>query len=436
MSAQEETPRSSQASSAEPPNSAGASRSKAEFQSNREFGPKFGPQSGSQYKPKAKPKPKPKDNRPQPWRLRPLALIRYHFPAGVHRPVIGMARQFNRMWEVNSGDWHWMANKPVPLTSLNRSLWRGAEPSFSYHMMLFLSGVIAALGLLAGSTAAIIGAMIVAPLMGPIVGIAFAITVGNRRLFKRAGLSVITGTLLTVLTAYLIGSLVGISTLNSEILQRTQPTLIDLVIGLAAGAAGAFAKTRRGITDALPGVAIAVALVPPLGVIGLGLAMGSWPVISGSTLLFLTNLAGIVLSGGLVFIWQDYGSLQRAKRGLTASALLIGLLGIPLGLAMRDLIIKERARSAVSNLIRRETVTFRDTDIRRLQVATAGRGLQIDLEVAAPQDSISDKQITLVHQFLEAELEKPIQLNVGILPIEGFAVYPKAQNIKEQNIPQ
>ncbi len=353
--------------------------------------------------------------------------MRYYLPVSIHRPLIRTARRLNRFLGVNSGDWHWMANNPLPLKSLNRSLWRGANPSFDYYIMLLLSGVISTLGLLAGSTAAIIGAMIVAPLMGPITGMAFAITMGNRRLLKRSGLAVFTGALLTVGTAYVICSVIGLNTLNPEILERTRPTLIDLAIGLAAGAAGAFATTRREVADALPGVAIAVALVPPLSVIGIGLAFGNQPVFVGSTLLFMTNLAGIILSGGLIFIWQDYGSIKRAKRGLTASTIIISLLGIPLGLSMRDLIVEERARSFVSTLIRRETETFKDTDVRQLRVRSNHDILSVYLEVAAPVDSISDNQVNLVHSFLEDELQRPIDLDVSIFPVSEFAVEPTAE---------
>ena len=388
------------------------------------------PKSQPGFTPKPEPKVKPpakknlhdgSDDVPA-FRRPILVLIRYYFPASVHRVVIPIGRKIGRIWSSNSGEWHWLDEKPITLKLLNRSLWKGANPSLSYYVMLFISGVIATLGLLAGSTAAIIGAMIVAPLMGPIVAMAFAITMGNRRLFKQSGLSVLTGSLMTVLTAYLISELLGITTMNSEILQRTQPTLIDLVIGLAAGAAGSFAKTRREIADALPGVAIAVALVPPLGVIGIGLALGSQTVTIGSTLLFLTNLGGIILSSGLVFIWQGYGSVRRAKKGLTASTIMVILLGIPLGISLRDLIIEEKTRSLISRLVRVETYTFRDTDVRKLKVNSRGNNLLVDLEVAAPEGSISEAQVDMVHDFLEEELNRPLTLNVSIFPVQEYSV--------------
>ena len=361
-----------------------------------------------------------------------LALLRYYLPERFHRPIIRRLRKLGGVLSVNQGDWHWLEQKPLPLKILNRSLWRTAEPSFNYYIMLFLSGVISTLGLLAGSTAAIIGAMIVAPLMGPIVGMAFAITMGNRRLLKRAGLSVFTGALLTIATAYLICQVVGINTINPEILERTRPTLIDLAIGLAAGAAGSFGKTRREVADALPGVAIAVALVPPLSVIGIGLAFQDTSIFLGSMLLFLTNLAGIILSGGLIFIWQDYGSIKRAKKGLTASTATVLLLGVPLGFAMKDLITEERSRTLVGRLIREETLTFSETDIRRLRVTSLGDDLRIDLEVAAPSGSIARNQIELVHHFLEEELERSISFEVNVLAVENFGIGAEGGPITEQ----
>lgn len=353
-------------------------------------------------------------------RRSPLVLIRHHLPPQIHRPIIRLFRRLSRQMEINGGDWHWLEQKPMPLKLLNRNLWRIAEPSSSYYIMLFISGVIAALGLLAGSAAAIIGAMIVAPLMGPIVGMAFAITVGNRRLLKRSGTAVLSGSIMTIATAYLICLVVGISSLNPEILQRTEPTLIDLVIGLAAGAAGSFAQTRRDIAAALPGVAIAVALVPPLSVIGIGLALGSGSVTIGATLLFLTNLAGIILSGGLIFIWQEYGSLKRAKKGLTASMALVALLGIPLGFSMHELIVEEQGRTTVNKLIREESAVFRDTNIRAVGIDSNGDDLMVKIEVAAPENSISAEQVDAVRQSLEHRLERSVELEVNVFPMQGF----------------
>lgn len=362
-----------------------------------------------------------------------LALVRYYAPQFVSTPVIQICRRLAAVWNINSGDWQWLEGKPLSLKALNRSLWRSAEPSSNYITLLFLSGVISTMGLLAGSTATIIGAMIVAPLMGPITGIAFALSVGNRRLLKRSGMSLFIGCLLTVVTAYVFASTFDLNNLNTEITSRIRPTLIDLVIALAAGAAGAFAKTRRGVADALPGVAIAVALVPPLSVIGIGLALPSDTVTFGSSILFITNLVGIIFSGVLVFVWQEYGSLTRAKGGLVVAAFTLTGLAIPLGFSLKELVVEAKTRSLVSNLIRRQTVTFSQTDIRRLQVNAEDGQLQVSLEVAAPMQSISENQIDLVHSFLETQLERPIGLDVRIIPVESYLIAPTQPKVKSRD---
>lgn len=329
-------------------------------------------------------------------------------------------QQIARFWHGNNGDWHWLAEKPAPIASLNRNLWRGAVPSLNFYVLLLMSGVIATLGLLANSTATIIGAMIVAPLMGPIIAIAYAMVSGNRRMFKRASFTLLTGIAMTIVSAIAIVHLLGLTTLGSEIIARGRPTLIDLGVALAAGSAGAFAKSRKSIADALPGVAIAVALVPPLSVVGIGLALDSHAVSTGAFLLFLTNLIGIIFSGGIVFLWQRYGSLSKARNGLLLSVLMLVLLGLPLGFSLENLVVKENVRRSIERLIRRETITFSSSDIRGLEVKAQGDLLLVNLEVSAPLDSISAKQVKLVREFLEQELSRPINLKVQVIPINKF----------------
>lgn len=322
--------------------------------------------------------------------------------------------------ERNKGGWHWMETKSVPLPSLNRNLWRSAESSSNYYLLLFLSGTIATLGLLANSSATVIGAMIVAPLMGPIEGISFAMVMANRRLLKRASLSLILGSLLTIITAAIISNVVGIDSLTAEISARTRPTLIDLGVALAAGATGALAKSRRGIADALPGVAIAVALVPPLSVVGVGIAFASQQVFFGALLLFLTNLAGIIFSGGLVFLAQEYGSIQRAKRGMTVAIVTLLCLGIPLSLSFQDLVLKKQASIMVNDVIRRRSRTFAEAKIQSLSIKREGKEMTVYLGVEAVPDTISAEQVDVVRSLLAQELDRPVSLQVDVTPMERF----------------
>ncbi|UJB69026.1 TIGR00341 family protein [Acaryochloris sp. 'Moss Beach'] len=348
----------------------------------------------------------------------PSKLRTYFYKS--RRGLVLAKKEVFEFWNQNSGDWSWAAEKPRPIAAVNRSLWKTSVPSLSFYAMLGLSSVIATLGLLSGSAAVIIGAMIIAPLMGSILGIAYAIVVGNRRLLKRSALTTFKGILLSILAAVLITLLFGLTQSNAEILARVRPTLIDLGVAIAAGAAGAFAISRRQVENALSGVAISVALVPPLSVIGIGIAWWNPRVALGASVLFATNLTGIIFSGALIFLWQQYGSIERAKKGLVAGFLTLFILGIPLGWSLRNILIEERVHRQIVLILSRQTLTFADTEIRKVDVQPQLNGVYVELEVAAKANSISQYQVTLVRNLLTEQLGQPIQLKVRVVPIEIF----------------
>ncbi len=345
-----------------------------------------------------------------------LIRIRY-FLRQINRKL-----HLKRLWEQDNGDWRWLKEKATPIASLNRSIWRLSVPSFSFHFMLGLSAIIATLGLLANSAAVIIGAMIVAPLMGPIVGMAYSTAMGNRRLLRRSSFTLLKGILLTIGVSWLATSIIGLDTVDSEIMSRVKPTLIDFGIAMAAGAAGAFANTRRSISSAMPGVAIAVALVPPLSVVGIGMAQGEADIALGALLLFLTNLICIIFFGSLVFLFQSYGNLERAKKGLAMSTAVMFLLGIPLTLSMRELIVTKNVRQQIEYFIFNETETFANADINSIVVTPKKGYLRVDLDIAAPLNSISKAQIERVKSALAQKIGQEIYLDVEMIPLERITV--------------
>ncbi len=334
-------------------------------------------------------------------------------------------KKLEEFWNTQSGDWHWLAEKPIPIASLNRDLWRASVPSLSYHFLLGMSGIIATFGLLGDSVAIIIGAMIIAPLIGPIVGIAYSASVANRRLLRRSILTLFTGVILTIAISWLTAVIVQLKTVGPEIVSRSNPTLIDLGIALAAGAAGAFANSRRRIADALPGVAIAVALVPPLSVIGIGLALGEKSLTIGSSLLFLTNLTGIVFSGLVVFLCQSYGSIERAKQGLIFSIGIIALLGLPLTLSLRSLIIQKNVRYTVNEIVRSRTPIFSNSDIRSIAVNPQSDYLLVEMEIASA-DAISRDRLEQARNLLARELDRSVELRVKVIPIDILEIPAKS----------
>jgi uncharacterized hydrophobic protein (TIGR00271 family) len=176
----------------------------------------------------------------------------------------------------------------------------------AFVVLLLLSAIIAAAGVVADSTATVIGAMIVAPLMTPILGTALALVLAERRqLLINIGL-VLVGALAVIAVGYLIG-LLHLTELtaatNSQIAGRVSPRMIDLIAALATGVVGAFALVRSDVSDTLPGVAIAISLVPPLSVVGLTLESGAADEALGALLLFTTNVAAIICTGTVVLLF-------------------------------------------------------------------------------------------------------------------------------------
>lgn len=214
-----------------------------------------------------------------------------------------------------------------------------AAKQSAFWTMLVLSGVIATAGVLADSTATVIGAMIIAPLSTPIMGIALGIVKRER---IRAGRFVMFGAVVVVLIGVVAAFVVPDIDLktNSQITGRTSPTMVDLIAAIATGLAGAVGLSRRDVAAVLPGVAIAISLVPPLAVVGICLGEGSISLAMGALLLFVSNLVSMVIAGTLLFAALGY-SLEadhearrvgaERKSYLTLVAVLVAVL-IPLGL--------------------------------------------------------------------------------------------------------
>ncbi len=195
----------------------------------------------------------------------------------------------------------------------------------SFSLMLFLSVGIASLGLSENSSATIIGAMIIAPLGQPIIALGGAIALGWRiQSLRMLGIIVI-GTICSVIIAYLIGLTLPNLTPNEQILIRTAPDLRDLGIAIFAGAAGSYGYYRSEYSTVLAGVAIAVALVPPICACGLMLEQGNLILAGGSILLFLTNLMGIAFSAILVFFLLGLKQKRNRKWFYTGTIIILML---------------------------------------------------------------------------------------------------------------
>ena len=243
--------------------------------------------------------------------------------------------------------------------TVRQAIHDNAALTVPYLIMNALAAIVACYGLLENSVAVIIGAMLIALLMGPITGMALALVDGDQALLRRALLAEAGGAALVLFLSFIIGTVHREVTLGSEILGRTTPSILDLVIALAGGAAGAYATISRRLSAGLVGVAIATALVPPLCSCGICLAHGLYRQGGGAFLLFFTNLVAIQSVTSLVFWISGFHRLERRdKKTLTRqfapSALLLVALAVFLVRSFEAALAQERLRSVAERLLGKE----------------------------------------------------------------------------------
>lgn len=288
-----------------------------------------------------------------------------------------------------------------------------------------LSTAIAVFGILGDSTAVVIGAMLVAPLMFPVLGVAAAIVMGwPRRVVSRA-LLVAAGSLLAVLLAALISFLIpGMDTpLPAELMARTSPNLLDLGIALAAGAAGAYGQVRRHASDVLTGVAVAVALVPPLAVVGITLQLTEWQLALGATLLFLANVVGIVIAASATFLAAGFvpgrnplkGHTQ-ILRGVSWAAIATIIVVLPMQFGRGAVLPQSDPTNEVTAVVE-EYVSERGsaTEVVDVEVEVDDGFTKVDVVVAS---SIGAIAVDSLAEDLADHLSSPVQLRLLLVSAE------------------
>lgn len=206
--------------------------------------------------------------------------------------------------------------------------------NFDFLLMMILATAIAGLGLIQDSTAVVVGAMLVAPLMTPIVGAGLALVQGNALLVKQCARSITLGFCTALGVGLVLGLLTPISQLTSELAARGGPNILDLGVAFVSGIAAAYAMARPNLSAALPGVAIAAALVPPIATVGIAVAIGEVVVARGATLLFGTNVVAIILGAALALYAVGLRPAKGRPWPLWGRRLVGGLLGTAAVLAV------------------------------------------------------------------------------------------------------
>ena len=183
-----------------------------------------------------------------------------------------------------------------------------------FFTLMGFASLIAAGGVIGDSTAVVIGAMLIAPLMTPLMGMAISLVMGWPKRLAQSATIAAAGIVVAIGIGVLMGVVTGLAidtATNGQIVARTSPTTLDLLVAIAAGAAGAYGLSRPDVSDSLPGVAIAISLVPPLSVVGLSISQGDWGAAGGALLLFATNMIAILVVGGLTFVITGVTPIER-----------------------------------------------------------------------------------------------------------------------------
>lgn len=279
-----------------------------------------------------------------------------------------------------------------------------AQFTTPFMVMMVLATLIATFGLYADSSPVIIGAMILAPLMAPIVSFSMGLIRYDLTLMANSIKTVILGSLTGLFVGISVTYIIPMEIITDEIQARLSPNLLDLGIAVASGIAAAYAHAREDIAQSLAGVAIAVALVPPLAVTGIGIGWMEWHIFSGSLLLFLTNLAGIILFAGITFYLLGYAPFKRAGKGLLYTLFIVLALCIPLSFAFTSIIEEARITSEL------EGYSFNGVTIKDVDVIQDDE-LMITIRLVSPR-ALGETEISEVKSHLSEKLGRKVRIQM------------------------
>jgi uncharacterized hydrophobic protein (TIGR00271 family) len=288
---------------------------------------------------------------------------------------------------------------------------KNAQTSSTYLVLMALSTMIATFGLFGDSSPVVIGAMILAPLMGPIISLAMGALRQDGLLIKNSLITIFWGVVLGLIFSVLITWITPLEVLNDQIIARIRPNLLDLGIAVASGIAGAYAYSKEEINKTLAGVAISVALVPPLAVAGIGIGWMDWGVFGGAMLLLGTNLSGIIMAASLTFLVLGFSPFRLAQRGLLISLGILIVVALPLGLSFNkmvneNIIIQELAGKEIPHGLLRE--------VKVVQMSPLRLSVTILSEKVLTENDFDE-----IKSEIEGEINQPVELEMTLGIILG-----------------
>ena len=333
----------------------------------------------------------------------------------------------------------WISTTPERREIVVRDVTIGSEPGMRFYLLLSTSALIAAFGLIANSAAVIIGAMLVSPLMTPIIGSALGLVIGDTRLFGNALRSVVVGTVLAILFSAILGILPLALDATPEMLARTSPTLLDLFVAILAGFAGSYAMIDEKVSPALPGVAIAVAIVPPLSNTGICLSLGYYDGAFGSFMLFFANFLSILLVAAGTFIAAGLTPESQLKKDKHfVRSLLIAAVGfvVVAGFLTYSLIVivKDRnLKGSIEGVLYSEFDKLHSTSVDNYVYDVEDGKLFILASVRSPV-IMTPKDIKKLEDSFKEKIHMPIELIVRSIISKDVSAAGSANEVMTQNL--
>lgn len=317
---------------------------------------------------------------------------------------------------------------------IKESILSGSKVQGTNMCILILAIFIASIGLNMNSTAIIIGAMLISPLMGGIMAIGYGIATNNLRLARNAFLGLFFQIILCIVTSTLYFSLTPISVAHSELLARTSPTIWDVLIAIFGGLAGIIGVTRREKTNVLPGVAIATALMPPLCTAGFGLAARNWSYFTGAMYLFFINSFFICISTIIVIRLMRLPCKQmidsRARRRLHISIVIIAIITVLPSIYLGyQIAAKSMFENTVANFLSNE-FSFSDTQLVQSKYSQSKN----EIEVALIGKRLNESQIQDISNAMEKYNLKDVTLKVTQTELEKGITPEEIQLLIEQEM--
>ncbi|MCF6200879.1 MAG: TIGR00341 family protein [Hydrogenimonas sp.] len=300
----------------------------------------------------------------------------------------------------------------VPIASeeafaeLFQKLRASAKMSVSYLLLLLVSVLMATTGLFQNSSPTIIGAMILAPLMAPIVAFSMAPILFDDSLMQQSIKTILLSVTIALAASAIYAWWLPFAHVTDQMSMRTHPTLLDLAVAILSGIAAAYGYANSKVGESLAGVAIAVALVPPLCVAGIGIGWGSWPIFSEAFLLFLANIVGILVASGAMFYILGYASTKYASAAFALKLLMAAVIAIPLYLSTRTVVADEQIYSRLADL-RKIHVGNVTVDIKLTGISHEPEGDYAKFSIIVPRE-LSHFEKEKVTEILRSKLGKDV----------------------------